>query len=125
MIRFKCLDRLVDFDKDYKEDWTTEIRAVLVVTDEDLLNKAKKIDKEYFCKNCFGIAFNYVHNENKIYLLGNGLYYVDNGGDDNYLKVDKNIIIRLQNKVEQEYKKYLEDNKKYLDTHKYLWVEEL
>ena len=137
MIRFNCLDRLVDFshfvfplfelvdfDKNYKE-WTTEIRVVLSTNDKKIIKKAQKIDKEYFNKKCFGIAFNYVHNESKMYLLGNGFYYVDNGGDENYIQIDKDIIKRLQNKTEIEYKKYLENEKEYLDTHKYLLVEEI
>lgn len=124
MIRFKNIDRIVDFDKGFTE-WTTEIRVVLSVTNKELLEKAKEIDKEYFNKNCFGIGFNYDHEENKMYLLGEGLYYVDNGGDNNYLKISKSTIIKIQDKTEKEYKKYLQDNDKYLKNHKYLWVDEI
>lgn len=124
MIRFKNIDRIVDFDKGFTE-WTTEIRVVLSVTDKELLEKAKEIDKEYFNKNCFGIGFNYDHEENKMYLLGEGLYYVDNGGDNNYLKISKDTIIKIQDKTEKEYKKYLQDNDKYLKNHKCLWVDEI
>lgn len=124
MIRFKNIDRIVDFDKGFTE-WTTEIRVVLSVTNKELLEKAKEIDKEYFNKNCFGIGFNYDHEENKMYLLGEGLYYVDNGGDNNYLKISKSTIIKIQDKTEKEYKKYLQDNDKYLKNHKCLWVDEM
>ena len=59
MIKFIGITDIIDFDKDYKEDWTTEIRIALKVTDKDIIKKAKKIDKEYYNKKCFGLNFNY------------------------------------------------------------------
>ena len=121
MIKFECIDRIVNFT----DNNTTEIRVVLKVSDKKILKAGKKIDKEYFSPKCYGIGFIYDHNENKMYLLGKSLYYVDNGGDDNYIKIDKDIIIKLQSETEQEYKKYMENSKEYLKNNKFLFVEEI
>lgn len=124
MIRFIGITDIIDFDKD-NEDWTTEIRIALKVTDRNILKKAKEIDKEYFNKNCFGLNFNYVHNDKKMYVLGEGFYYVDNGGDDNYIKIDKNIVKELQDIAEKEYLKYLDNKEEYLKNCKYNIIEEI
>ena len=124
MIKFIGITDIIDFDKDYKEDWTTEIRIALKVTDKDIIKKAKKIDKEYFNKKCFGLNFNYVHSENKMYVLGEGFYYVDNGGDDNYIKIDKDIVKELQDITETEYLKYLDNREEYLKNCEYNIIED-
>ena len=53
-----------------------------------------------------------------MYVLGEGFYYVDNGGDDNYIKIDKDIVKELQDITETEYLKYLDNREEYLKNRK-------
>ena len=79
--------------------------------------QAKAIDKENYSKECFGIEYNYIHNENKICLLDYGMYYIDNNGDKHYLDCGKFNLINIKNSVLMEYKKFLQNKDEYLKNH--------
>ena len=84
---------------------------------KQLEEQAKAIDKENYSKECFGIEYNYIHNENKICLLDYGMYYIDNNGDKHYLDCGKFNLINIKNSVLMEYKKFLQNKDEYLKNH--------
>ena len=117
LMLLRKIENITDFED--TQGLTSEIRAEIDLIDcEDIIKKAKKIDKENYSKECFGISFNYVHNEDKLYLLGdldNAIYYVDNDGNDNYFKTSKININNLERQIMIEFKKFLQDKNKYIE----------
>lgn len=114
LVLLKQIQRVTDFED--TNGLVSEIVAeVKLVNCKDLENQAKAIDKENYSKDCFGIDFNYIHNEQKLYLLGSeiGIYYVDNLGDKNYLKTSKIIVNNLERQIMQEYQKFLQNKDLY------------
>lgn len=114
LILLKQIQRITDFED--TNGLVSEIVAeVKLVNCEDLENQAKAIDKENYSKDCFGIDFNYIHSEQKLYLLGSeiGIYYVDNLGNKNYFKTSNIIINNLERQIKKEYQKFLQDKDLY------------
>ena len=117
LMLLRKIENITDFED--TQGLISEIRAEIDLFNcEDIIKKAKEIDKENYSKDCFGISFNYVHNEDKLYLLGdldNAIYYVDNNGDNNYFKTSKININNLERQIMIEFKKFLQDKKKYTE----------
>lgn len=107
------LDRIVDFGD--KEACEINVELKLVNCD-NLVKQAKKIDKENFCDKCFGISFNYIYNDNKLYILNipDCIYYIDDNGEKNYFEVEDYIINNIKRIVMAELKKFIQDKNKYM-----------
>ena len=100
-----------------KKNETSEINAQLkFVNCNDLIQQAKDIDKEDYSEDCFGISFNYVYDDDKLYILNipDHIYYIDNNGNKNYLEVNHLIINNLEKVIMAEFKKFLKDKEKYI-----------
>ena len=87
-----------------------------MVNCNDLIQQAKDIDKEDYSEDCFGISFNYVYDDDRLYILNvpDHIYYIDNNGNKNYLEVNHLIINNLERVIMAEFKKFLKDKKKYI-----------
>ena len=110
------IQRITDFEE--VDNITTHIVVELKLVEcKQLEEQAKAIDKENYSKECFGIEYNYIHNENKICLLDYGMYYIDNNGDKHYLDCGKFNLINIKNSVLMEYKKFLQNKDEYLKNH--------
>ena len=116
LVLVKNIQRITDFEE--VDDITTHIVVELKLVEcKQLEEQAKAIDKENYSKECFGIEYNYIHNENKICLLDYGMYYIDNNGDKHYLDCGKFNLINIKNSVLMEYKKFLQNKDEYLKNH--------
>lgn len=116
LILVKNIQRITDFEE--VDNITTHIVVELKLVEcKQLEEQAKAIDKENYSKECFGIEYNYIHNENKICLLDYGMYYIDNNGDKHYLDCGKFNLINIKNSVLMEYKKFLQNKDEYLKNH--------
>ena len=116
LVLVKNIQRITDFEE--VDNITTHIVVELKLVEcKQLEEQAKAIDKENYSKECFGIEYNYVHNENKICLLDYGMYYIDNNGDKHYLDCGKFNLINIKNSVLMEYKKFLQNKDEYLKNH--------
>lgn len=116
LVLVKNIQRITDFEE--VDNITTHIVVELkLVKCKQLEEQAKAIDKENYSKECFGIEYNYIHNENKICLLDYGMYYIDNNGDKHYLDCGKFNLINIKNSVLMEYKKFLQNKDEYLKNH--------
>ena len=113
LILVNKLDRIVDFED--KEACEINVELKLVNCD-NLVKQAKEIDKENFCNECFGISFNYIYDDDKIYRLNvpNCIYYIDTNGEKNYLEVADYVINNIERIVMTEFKKFLQDKNKYI-----------
>lgn len=107
------LDRIVDFGD--KEACEINVELKLLNCD-NLVKQAKEIDKEDFCNECFGISFNYIYDDDKLYILNvpNCIYYIDTNGEKNYLEVADYVINNIERIVMTEFKKFLQDKDKYM-----------
>ncbi len=116
LVLVKNIQRITDFEE--VDNITTHIVVELKLVEcKQLEEQAKAIDKENYSKECFGIEYNYIHNENKICLLDYGMYYIDNNGDKHYLDCGKFNLINIKNSVLMEYKKFLQNKDEYLKNH--------
>lgn len=116
LVLVKNIQRITDFEE--IDNITTHIVVELKLVEcKQLEEQAKAIDKENYSKECFGIEYNYIHNENKICLLDYGMYYIDNNGDKHYLDCGKFNLINIKNSVLMEYKKFLQNKDEYLKNH--------
>lgn len=116
LVLVKSIQRITDFEE--VDNITTHIVVELKLVEcKQLEEQAKAIDKENYSKECFGIEYNYIHNENKICLLDYGMYYIDNNGDKHYLDCGKFNLINIKNSVLMEYKKFLQNKDEYLKNH--------
>lgn len=116
LVLVKNIQRITDFEE--VDNITTHIVVELKLVEcKQLEEQAKAIDKENYLKECFGIEYNYIHNENKICLLDYGMYYIDNNGDKHYLDCGKFNLINIKNSVLMEYKKFLQNKDEYLKNH--------
>lgn len=116
LVLVKNIQRITDFEE--VDNITTHIVVELKLVEcKQLEKQAKAIDKENYSKECFGIEYNYIHNENKICLLDYGMYYIDNNGDKHYLDCGKFNLINIKNSVLMEYKKFLQNKDEYLKNH--------
>lgn len=116
LVLVKNIQRITDFEE--VDNITTHIVVELKLVEcKQLEEQAKAIDKENYSKECFGIEYNYIHNENKICLLDYGMYYIDNNGDKHYLDCGKFNLINIKNSVLIEYKKFLQNKDEYLKNH--------
>lgn len=116
LILLKQIERIADFIEGEKVE-TTEINAQLkLINCDELIKQAKEIDKENYSENCFGISFNYVYDDDKLYILNvpDHIYYIDNNGNKNYLEVNHLIINNLERIIMSEFKKFLKDKEKYI-----------
>ena len=96
LVLVKNIQRITDFEE--VDNITTHIVVELKLVEcKQLEEQAKAIDKENYSKECFGIEYNYIHNENKICLLDYGMYYIDNNGDKHYLDCGKFNLINIKN----------------------------
>lgn len=113
LILVNKLDRIVDFED--KEACEINVELKLVNCD-NLVKQAKEIDKENFCNECFGISFNYIYDDDKIYILNvpNCIYYIDDNGEKNYFEVKDYIINNIKRIVMAELKKFIQDKNKYI-----------
>jgi len=103
---------------DFEEDMTSHIVVELKLVNYDKLEEqAKQIDKENYSKDCFGIEYNYVHNEEKLYVLDDGMFYVDNLGNKHFLECSKSNLKIIERCVLMEYKKFLKNKEEYLKNH--------
>lgn len=113
LILAKKIEQIVDF----KDNEGCEIQVVLkLINCDDLIKQAKEIDKEIFCDKCFGISFNYIYNDNKLYILNipDCIYYIDDNGEKNYFEVEDYIINNIKRIVMAELKKFIQDKNKYM-----------
>lgn len=116
LVLVKSIQRITDFEE--VDNITTHIVVELkLVKCKQLEEQAKAIDKENYSKECFGIEYNYIHNENKICLLDYGMYYIDNNGNKHYLDCGKFNLINIKTSVLIEYKKFLQNKDEYLKNH--------
>lgn len=116
LVLVKNIQRITDFEE--VDNITTHIVVELKLVEcKQLEEQAKAIDKENYSKECFGIEYNYIHNENKICLLDYGMYYIDNNGDKHYLDCGKFNLINIKTSVLIEYKKFLQNKDEYLKNH--------
>lgn len=116
LVLVKSIQRITDFEE--VDNITTHIVVELKLVEcKQLEEQAKAIDKENYSKECFGIEYNYIHNENKICLLDYGMYYVDNNGNKNYMDCGKFNLINIKNSVLMEYNKFLKNKECYLKNH--------
>lgn len=116
LVLVKNIQRITDFEE--VDNITTHIVVELKLVEcKQLEEQAKAIDKENYSKECFGIEYNYIHNENKICLLDYGMYYVDNNGNKNYMDCGKFNLINIKNSVLMEYNKFLKNKECYLKNH--------
>ena len=116
LVLLKQIERIADFVEKEKVE-TTEINAQLkLVSCDELIKQAKEIDKENYSENCFGISFNYVYDDDKLYILNvpDHIYYIDNNGNKNYLEVNHLIINNLERIIIAEFKEFLKDKEKYI-----------
>lgn len=112
LILLNKIERITEFDD------TNGINSHIVcelklLNYKNLEEKAKQIDKENYSKDCFGIEFSYVYNENKFYVLDFGIFYIDNNGRKNFLECEKKHIISVQRQMEIEFTKFLKNKEKY------------
>lgn len=113
LILVRLLQRITDF---VEEDKVTSH----LVVELDLLNckefeeEGKRIDKENYSKDCFGIEFNYVHFTNELCILDEGVFYINNNGDKTFLKVNNLLLGNIKRCVLFEYNKFLKDKENYL-----------
>lgn len=116
LVLLKQIERIVDFVEQGKVE-TSEINAQLkLVNCDDLIQQAKDIDKEDYSEDCFGISFNYVYDDDRLYILNvpDHIYYIDNNGNKNYLEVNHLIINNLERVIMAEFKRFLKDKEKYI-----------
>lgn len=113
LILVNKLDRIVDFED--KEACEINVELKLVNCD-NLVKQAKEVDKEDFCNECFGISFNYIYDDDKLYILNvpNCIYYIDDNGEKNYFEVKDYIINNIKRIVMAELKKFIQDKNKYI-----------
>ena len=81
LVLLKQIERIVDFVEQGKVE-TSEINAQLkLINCDDLIQQAKDIDKEDYSEDCFGISFNYVYDDDRLYILNvpDHIYYIDVG----------------------------------------------
>ena len=113
LILVNKIEKIVDF----KDNEGCEIQVALkLINCDDLIKQAKEIDGENFCNKCFGISFNYIYNDNKLYILNipDCIYYIDNNGEKNYFEVKNYIINNIKRIVVAELKKFIQDKNKYI-----------
>lgn len=113
LILVNKIEKIVDF----KDNEGCEIQVALkLINCDDLIKQAKELDKENFCDECFGISFNYIYNDNKLYILNipNCIYYIDDNGEKNYFEVEDYIINNIKRIVMAELKKFIQDKNKYI-----------
>lgn len=116
LVLLKQIEKIADFIEGEKVE-TTEINAQLkLINCDELIKQAKEIDKENYSEDCFGISFNYVYDDDRLYILNvpDHIYYIDNNGNKNYLEVNHLIINNLERIIMVEFKKFLKDKEKYI-----------
>lgn len=114
LILVREIQRVTDFEEDKTSHIVVELK---LVNYDKLEEQAKQIDKENYSKDCFGIEYNYVHNEEKLYVLDDGMFYVDNLGNKHFIECGKSNLKIIERCVLMEYKKFLKDKEKYLKNH--------
>lgn len=113
LILAKKIEKIVDF----KDNEGCEIQVALkLINCDDLIKQAKDIDKEDYSEDCFGISFNYVYDDDRLYILNvpDHICYIDNNGEKNYFEVENYIINNIKRIVMAELKKFIQDKNKYI-----------
>lgn len=114
LILVREIQRITEFE-DENGNTSHIVIELDLINCKDLEEKAKQIDKENYSNKCFGIEYNYVHNEDKLYVLENGLFYIDNCGDKHFIECKNHHIRNITKATLFEFKKFLNNKEKYLE----------
>lgn len=90
---------------------------------KDLKSRAKKIDKENYIEDCFCIDYNYIETENKLYLLDNGFYYIDNDGNKHYMEINNIELSNIRTSVALELTNFFKNKEKYIKKNNWIYEE--
>lgn len=115
LLLVKKIEKIVEFEEGY------EVNVELKLLNcKELEDKAKEIDKENYSDNCFGISFNYVKDEDMIYInfIPNCIYYIDEDGEKNYFEVEPYLINNIQRVLLVEIRKFVKDKENYITENK-------
>jgi hypothetical protein len=120
LVLVKSLEKITGFKENNKIDTYEIVANLRLVNCDNLVKQAKEIDKEDYNENCFCVSFNYVVDEDKLYILNvpNAIYYVDMEGENNYLEVSDLIINNLERVIYAEFKKFLKNTDEYVEENK-------
>lgn len=127
LVVLKKIENITDFTESEEKGLVSEIRAGITLYGyNDIIAKAKEIDKNNFNKECFGISFNYNHKENRLFILGenSSIYYVDESGNDNYFKISQININNLKRQIIMEIKKFLKNKDEYIEKNN-IWYDKM
>lgn len=125
LILVNKLEKISDFKENEKIETTEIVANLKLLNCEKIIAEAKELDKKDFNENCFCIAFNYIYEEDKLYILNvpNSIYYVDINGEKNYFEVDNLIIGNIERSIYMEFKKFLKNKQTYIEKNSVLFQE--
>ena len=111
LLLIRQIQRVAEFEESY------EVNVELnLIGFDDIKKQAQEIDKEDYLESCFGVDFNYIKDEDMLYIINypKSIYYIDNNGEKNYFEVNEIAINNIMRVLLIEMRKFKQDKEKYI-----------